>query len=176
MNMKNLEVKISEEIHGKGLFSMKNFKKGERIQYITGKVVTKISESKEDTFSMSTWYGLTKSKWIDPEDGIFAFLNHCCEPNAAIVGTKTLIALKDIKKGEEVSIDYSMTDADELWEMDCLCGVKTCRKVIRSIHNLPHHVFENHMPHIPKYFQREYLRNLNKNGVQLKSTNKDKNG
>ena len=110
--MKKLEVKNKSKIHGRGLFACEEIKIGDRIQYVTGRLVRKISKNKEDTHDMATWYGVSKSKWIDPEDTIFAFLNHSCEPNCAIVGTKTVIALKDIKLGEEITINYSMKDSD----------------------------------------------------------------
>lgn len=155
--MKKLEVKNKSQIHGRGLFACEDIKKGERVQFVTGNVVYKIAKSKEDTHDMATWYGISKSKWIDPGSTIFAFLNHSCEPNCAIVGTKTLISIKNIKAGEEISIDYSMTDSDPFWEMNCLCGSRKCRGTIKSIQFLPKKTFDSHMPNIPRYFQKLYF-------------------
>lgn len=146
-------------IQGKGIYADEDIKTGELIQYISGKKVKKLPKDKNDSLSIPNWFGLSRQYWIDPEEGPFRYLNHSCEPNAAIKGTKSLVAMKPIKKGQEITMDYSMTDADPLWEMDCLCGTKSCRHTIRSIHSVSPEVFKSHMPYIPRYFQRVYLRN-----------------
>lgn len=156
--MKKLLVQQSR-INNKGIFAAEPIKKGERITFIAGKREKKISKTKNEALSIPNWFGVGRAIWIDPGDTIFRYLNHSCDPNAAIIGTKTLVAMQDIKRGEEVSIDYSMTDADPLWEMSCSCGAVSCRNVIRSIQFVPIPVFKKHMPFIPRYFQRVYFRN-----------------
>ena len=164
--MKKLIVK-SSPIDGKGLFADEDIKKGEFIQYITGKRVKKVATSKDDGYEeMKNWYGVGKSIWIDPEGTHFAYLNHSCEPSTAIGGTKSLVALKDIKCGEEITIDYSVTDPDPLWEMKCACNTPTCRKIIRSIEYVPTEVFRKHFPNVPRYFQKRYIRHYIKSKVE----------
>ena len=158
LSMKKIYVGKSK-INGKGIFAEEKIRKGELIQYITGKKVKKLPKSKEDSLSIPTWFGLSRGYWMDPEEGPFRFLNHSCNPNAAISGTKSLVAMKDIGKDEEITLDYSMTDADPLWEMPCACKSKRCRHIIRSIQYVPKGVFKRHMPYVPRYFQRLYLRN-----------------
>ncbi len=145
-------------VHKRGIFVGEPVRKGELIQYIVGKKVKKLPKTKEESLSIPTWFGLSRHIWMDPGKSPFQYLNHSCEPNAAISGTKSLIAIKNIQQDEEVSIDYSMTDSDQLWEMKCECGTTECRGTIRSIHTVPTKVFKHHMPHIPRYFQRVYLR------------------
>ena len=41
----------------------------------------------------------------------------------------SFVAIRDIAAGEELTIDYAMTD-DEPYEMECQCGSETCRKLI----------------------------------------------
>ena len=43
-----------------------------------------------------------------------------------------MTATRDIKKGEEVTYDYAMTDADYDYSFKCNCGSKDCRKVITT--------------------------------------------
>ncbi len=155
--MKKIEVKNSL-INGSGLFATQDIKKDVRISYIAGKQAIKLPKTVEEALSIPNWFGLSRMFWIDPEGTPFQYLNHSCEPNAAIVGRKTLVAMRNIKKGEEITIDYSMTDADPIWFMDCDCKSKVCRKKITSIHSVPTKIFEQHMPYIPKYFQRVYFR------------------
>ncbi len=166
ISMKKLSIQKSG-IDGKGLFVLEDVKKDEFIHYIEGKRVRKIPLNKLDgQGEMRNWYGVGKSIWIDPEGTNFDFLNHSCDPNAAIKGTKSLVALRDIKIGEELTIDYSITDPDPLWEMPCLCGADNCRKLIRSIEHLPSDVFKKHFPNIPRYFQKVYIRHYIKSKVE----------
>lgn len=54
-------------------------------------------------------------------------VNHSCEPNAGMRGQITLVAMRPIAAGEEIVMDYAMTDASPFWEFDCLCGASACR-------------------------------------------------
>jgi hypothetical protein len=68
------------------------------------------------------------------------FVNHCCEPNAGmrIDGTEVrLIAIKEIKPGQQISFDYSTTMDEDDFEFDCLCGSPNCRGKIRDFKHLP---------------------------------------
>jgi hypothetical protein len=56
-------------------------------------------------------------------------LNHSCEPNLGLQGQVVFVAMRGIAAGEELTIDYAMTD-DEPYEMECQCGSGTCRKLI----------------------------------------------
>jgi hypothetical protein len=146
------------EIHGKGLFAGEPIKRGERIQYINGKKEKKVPKSASDSKAIGNWIGMGKFTWINTKNTPFRFINHSCDPNAAISGIKTVVAMRDIAKDEEIAIDYSMTDADQHWSIACDCGSKDCRKIIRAIYTVPPQVFEKHMPYIPRFFQRVYLR------------------
>jgi len=144
-------------IHGKGVFADEDVRKGNQIQPIQGRIVYKEPHNAHESDIIANWVGVGKNRWIIPEEP-FLFLNHSCEPSAAIVGTRLLVALKNIKEGEEITMDYSLTDADPHWQLYCRCGAKDCRKQIGPIQMLPKAVFEKYMPNIPHYFQRQYKR------------------
>lgn len=156
--MKKISVRESG-IHGNGLFADEDIKQGERIQYINGKREKRVTKNETDSREIEHWIGTGKFSWINTEGTPFRYINHSCDPNAAIAGIKTVVALEEIKAGEEVTIDYSMTDADPYWNITCHCGTKTCRKDIRAIYTVPQEVFRRHMPYVPRYFQRAYIRN-----------------
>ncbi len=64
-------------------------------------------------------------------DGIFK-INHSCEPNAGFAGQITLVAMRDINEGEEITYDYAMTDIEtekeDAWETEtCICNTTSCR-------------------------------------------------
>lgn len=58
------------------------------------------------------------------------FLNHSCSPNVGVRGEITFVAMRDIKVGEELTIDYAMIENEDYPEMKCNCGARNCRKVI----------------------------------------------
>eukprot|EP01114_Cavostelium_apophysatum_P010980 TRINITY_DN2513_c0_g1_i2.p1 TRINITY_DN2513_c0_g1~~TRINITY_DN2513_c0_g1_i2.p1 ORF type:complete len:182 (+),score=15.32 TRINITY_DN2513_c0_g1_i2:113-658(+) len=63
------------------------------------------------------------------------YVNHCCDGNMWYdpVGESDyqLIAIRDIKKGEELTYDYALTEADDTFLIpNCLCGKSACRKTI----------------------------------------------
>ncbi len=156
---KNLHVGKSD-IHGKGIFCSTDIKKGEHIAFISGTLKRFKSKSSNEASSIPTWYGINKSTWIDPGKGIFSFFNHSCDPNTAIIGTKKVVARRDIPAGTELTFDYSFTDADINWTLSdsCTCGSKNCRKIIRSIQNLSPATVKAHYPLIPKYFLNLYIK------------------
>lgn len=164
--MKHIYVGTSA-ISGRGVCIVENIKKGETIAFIKGKMKFKVNEGPEDTFSNPDWVGITKNQWIDPEKP-YKFLNHSCNPSASIKGRVTLVALRDIKEGEEITIDYSITECDDLWEMKCACGEKNCRKVVHPIQRLPEKQFKKYLPYIPTYFRDLYFR-THRNIVLAKS-------
>lgn len=57
-------------------------------------------------------------------------INHSCEPNVGLSGQITLIAMRDIEVGEEVTYDYAMSDGSEIDEFRCECGTPTCRGIV----------------------------------------------
>jgi len=152
--------------HGKGLFAARDIDKDERISYILGKIVERLPKTRGDSKKMRTWFGISRRLWINPERTAFKYLNHSCEPNAGIIGRKTLVAMQQIKKGIEITIDYSMSDADPYLAMNCHCGARLCRKIIRPIQALSPDVYHRHMPYIPRYFQQLYLRSYSDWGLK----------
>lgn len=147
----------SSKINGKGVCAGENIKKGDIIQYIKGEAKFLTIRSKKDSLSYPDWIGIGKNKWIDP-DYPNQYLNHSCNPNSGIKGRLTMVAIRNIKEGEEITIDYSIIEGDDLWEMKCTCGEKNCRKVIRSIRYIPRRQFKKYLPYVPTYFKDLYTK------------------
>lgn len=157
-NHRNISVAKSP-IDGAGIFAKRDFKKGETIAVIKGKEIFHVVKDKKTSALGPDWIGIGRNRWIDPNP-LFQPLNHSCNPSAGIKGSRTLVALRSIKKGEEVTIDYSITEEDLLWELHtaCRCGSKNCRKTIKSIQTLPRRIFDQYTPYIGTHFQNAYLR------------------
>jgi uncharacterized protein len=56
--------------------------------------------------------------------------NHSCNPNLGFFGQIGLVALRDIKSGEELTFDYAMSDGGPYDEFECNCGSPNCRRNI----------------------------------------------
>lgn len=157
--MNNNKEKIyigKSDLHGKGIFASIDIKKGETVFIMKGnKVKFLINNKKQAKIAGLNWVGFGKNEWIDPLKHCI-FFNHSCNPNAGIKGHVRFVALRNIKKGEEVLFDYSLNEADIFWSIKCSCKNKQCRKTVKSIQFLPQKTFENYKTYVPKYFQKVY--------------------
>ncbi|MFA6076941.1 MAG: SET domain-containing protein-lysine N-methyltransferase [Candidatus Paceibacterota bacterium] len=152
-----MKIYIGEsKTHGKGIFAKGDIKKGEIVFIIKGKKVHFLIDSEESAkVAGFNWIGVGKNEWIDPVKYALYF-NHSCNPNSAVKGKVTVVALCNIKKGEEVTFDYSFDEADIFWNIKCNCGSKNCRKIIKSVQFLPKKTFNHSIQHMPKYFRRVF--------------------
>ncbi|MCX6749683.1 MAG: SET domain-containing protein [Candidatus Pacearchaeota archaeon] len=149
--MKNiLEIKKSK-VSGKGVFADNNINKFQTICFLEGEVmnikemIKRVDDEKERG---SDSLGIDDEVYLDLDELSRTF-NHSCNPNAFIMGKNELVALKNIKKGEEITYDYSTTmndneekiknegDGGELWTCKCRCGSDNCRNVIDQFKTLP---------------------------------------
>jgi len=114
-------------IHGAGMIAGRRFEAGETVWQLTGKpVFGAVTESGPN------YIGIGPDVWIDP-DLPFDHINHHCAPNAAFGQRRRLVALRPIAPHEEITMDYSTTEADAAWAMACSCGAESCRKMLYSI-------------------------------------------
>jgi hypothetical protein len=143
----NLIIKESR-ISGKGVFADRGFRKFEHICFLTGRLETlpEMLISTEDEQEGSDPLGVDDELYIKLDELPRNF-NHSCNPNAFIRGRNELVALKDIKKGEEITWDYSTSmndnkekinaDGSELWTCECNCTSTSCRGIIDQFKTLP---------------------------------------
>lgn len=133
-NYKNIGVEKTR--NGYGIFAKKDFSKGEEIFEINGKLMTLYEDEIIDKKIRDNAFRFSKDKYISPQGEIGDFLNHSCNPNSGIIKTGSklfLIAVRNIKRGEEITMDYSTIIADDdIWEMNCNCGEKECRSTIKN--------------------------------------------
>jgi len=69
-------------------------------------------------------------------NGLARFANHSCSPNAGIKGSFEIVAMRDIKAGEEITWDYDMSE-DTFWCMECRCESPDCRGMVAGYRFLP---------------------------------------
>lgn len=117
----------NSDIHGRGAHAGQGFSAGDVIWTMTGKPVFHSSSSDQPNL-----VGVSPTMWIDP-DAPISHMNHSCAPNAAFGPKFQLIALSPIYAHEEITFDYSTTEADPHWGMDCACAAPACRQHLRAI-------------------------------------------
>ncbi len=155
--MKKLYVDKSNII-GKGLFTHKSFKKNDFISYIDGPIFVIRKYTPNLSKETLNWIGVGRFSWINTDASQYRFINHSCDPNAAQITNRKVIAIKDIPADTELTIDYSLTESEEDWKIEnCTCGTASCRKKIQAIMKLPKGVFNQKKRYIPKKFQSIYL-------------------
>jgi len=144
-------------IAGRGVFAEQDFKKGEIIFKPRGATIK--YPSAPDWRIGANWFNVGPNTWRIADRGtLWNFLNHSCEPNAILKGSTAVVALHPIKTSQEVTIDYSSTEASSSqMKMTCHCQSPSCRRVIRSIQYLPEKLFRKYQRYIMPFLRKEYL-------------------
>jgi len=141
---------------GKGIFAKKNIKKDEII-FVAKGTIKKGGYSSDCYTEGPNWVALGKNIWLSSfPNNPLRYINHSCSPNAGLKGRVTVVAMKKIKKNEQITIDYSITEADPFWKMKCNCGQKNCRKIIKSIRFLSPSLFKKYKKYTPRFLRKEY--------------------
>ena len=144
------------KINGKGIFASENIKKNETICFLKGKeknipqIKKEYLEGKE---KINDPLQIKEDTYIDIEKP-YLYFNHSCNPNAGIREKNELFAIKNIKKEEEITFDYSTTSWEKDWglkdekefAMKCNCNSKNCRKIIKDF------------PYLDKKSKQKYLK------------------
>lgn len=122
--IKNIIIKKSK-INKSGVFATKNFEKGEIVLKWNPEILKKLEIEKLRNNQKHYIEKAGKNKYFlmqAPEK----FVNHSCEANTRVKNNCD-VAVRDIKKGEEITSDYGKGG---LVFFECKCGSKNCRGVI----------------------------------------------
>ncbi|CAI5503094.1 unnamed protein product [Closterium sp. Naga37s-1] len=122
----------------KGMFALASVRRGEPLLVFAGKLVglDYLLGSDERTRELSLrvndhlWQVPHPTRGPETPD----FINHSCDPNCGLEDSVTVVALRDIVQGEELSIDYGSTNAGVVRtssdNFSCHCGASICRGVV----------------------------------------------
>lgn len=126
MHYRNLGLSVRKTQIGQGVFATKTFRKGQSIGAMQGQIIT--GDDYDPAYVVDITGGV-----FDPA-APWRYLNHCCEPNAQLFEEEAtarkppsivVVALKTVRRGDQVTIDYGWP-ADE-FSLRCLCGAAACR-------------------------------------------------
>ena len=123
-------------IAGYGIYANRNIRKGEIIfkgegraqRIITNRFVEKYWNEDEKLHFRRYAYPISDEVFIlwDDDPSEWAPQNHCCTPNTEFDGLNVL-AINDISKGQELTLDYANFLDEHMETFDCQCGTKLCR-------------------------------------------------
>lgn len=131
-----IEIRNSK-LGGKGMFAIEDIKKGEKVVIWGGKWGKDYVDKQGAQKARAE--GKHIMQWDDdlfdveiPGDSPGYFINHSCDPNIWMTDAFTLVARRNIKRGNEITTDYALMEADEEFVMKwkCRCGLPNCRKTI----------------------------------------------
>lgn len=130
---------------GAGIFARSNIKSGERVIVFGGFAIAiteliKLRDNRDPTYDLAITVGYQVADDIvytpihRDQFSIAEYLNHSCDPNCGFKGQLDLVAIRSIKRGEEISIDYAMaiTTPLLLFKTRCMCNAAACRKRLTS--------------------------------------------
>jgi hypothetical protein len=124
----------SSPIHGRGLFAIDEFQRGEIVCVKGGYVFTRATLAELAPVLGPAEIQIADDLFIGPlsadeREGAMIFSNHSCDPNIGVQGQIVFVALRPIAPGEELTHDWATTDDDD-YSIPCRCGSKDCRGTI----------------------------------------------
>jgi hypothetical protein len=125
-------------VHGRGLFAARALPKGAKVMQYKGERVTKKEGNRRTdaqwaqgrvyTFELSRRFDLDGS----PRSNVARLANFSCDPNCESENEDGrriwIVAVRPIKKGEEITYDYNFPLVEP--PPVCKCGAKSCRGYI----------------------------------------------
>ena len=152
---------------GLGVFSTADISKGELVIMYGGRVLTgaqlqllptsedMVVQVEEDLFFVAIDWN---------ELGIGERINHSCDPNVGFSGQMSVVAMRDISAGEEITMDYALCDGRESFYLRCACGEALCRKTIRGSDwqrgDLQAKYYEYFQPFLQRRISRNFSRRV----------------
>ncbi len=128
-------VKVAKsKIAGKGAYALQRIPARKKIGDLGGVIITmkeamRLIKNLKVINLVELDNDLALNASANPND--MRFINHSCGPNTYLRVMKDRVefyALRDIKKGEELSCDYGETHHEG--KLPCKCGAKNCRGFI----------------------------------------------
>lgn len=129
----------------KGLFALVSIGRGEILIDLNG----------EDTLLSPTRRSLQigNGRHVVGREGTVGYLNHSCEPNTFLDFRCLCVrALKDIRAGEEIGINYAATEYEMHHSFRCECGSPACLRTIAGFKFLTRDQQLYLKPYLAPYF------------------------
>jgi SET domain-containing protein len=134
-----VEVRASP-IEGEGVFARDDIATGTALLRLGGRLVTTaeldalIAEADADPAApyVDTFTVYEDAHVVLPPGTPAHYGNHSCDPNLWYADAYTFVTRRDVRAGEELTIDYATISGADGLLMSCACGVPGCRGEITS--------------------------------------------
>jgi uncharacterized protein len=139
-----VERREGSDIEGVGLFATDDIEEGSLIAIKQGRVISDREVKDNSEVIQGSQQQISANQFIagltaEEVDKNLVGYNHSCDPNAKVVLFKgqplsLLVARKPIKAGEEVTVDYSVSQKTETHLLRvCRCGAADCRGYVAPL-------------------------------------------
>ena len=130
---KKTEVRKSTK-QGSGFFAIEDIEKDEIVAIRSGHIVELEEAIRLDKEVGDFSLQLSENHFLCPStnaelDQIALYINHSCDPNVGMDGQINYVAMREIKAGEELCLDYAVAMNTE-YELKCNCASGNCRGII----------------------------------------------
>lgn len=130
----NTELKLIDEQVGYGVFATSDIPEG-TIVYVKDSLELSISPTDYLMHSEDMKEVIEKYSYIDEKGNriiswdFAKYVNHCCNCNSISTGYGFEIAIREIKRGEQITDEYGIFNLVK--PMTLVCGEENCRKEIK---------------------------------------------
>jgi len=131
-------------IAGFGIYSTRNIRKGdvvfwgeEKAQRIVTRRFVEKTWTEEQKLNFRRYaYAISDEVFVlwDEDPSEWAPQNHSCDANTGLDGLN-VVALRNISRNEELTLDYSQFLDENMEPFQCKCGSPNCRGLIRGVLN-----------------------------------------
>lgn len=120
---------------GIGVFAKRALLAGELVASFDGEIY--IGVTADDFPDHAQDYAIQfEETRVRDSKGIARYVNHSCDPNCGIVERFSIVTMKPVAEGEELTWDYDMSENSD-WSMRCRCGSANCRRLVMGYRYLP---------------------------------------
>lgn len=119
--------KQHSQIHGVGIFTSRKILKGESFYTVPLDTIV--------CFPIAKHAYIGDNIFVDDKE-VLNWVNHSCDPNTIfeIKNRKPkLVAKKNIKQGDEITVDYELTEIGGQNKIKCTCSSLNCRGFFKII-------------------------------------------
>lgn len=131
-------------IAGFGIYATRNIRKGDIIftgeekaqRIVTRRFVEKNWDEEQQLHFRRYAYALSEEVFVlwDEDPSEWAPQNHSCDANTGLDGLN-VIALRNISRNEELTLDYSQFLNETMEPFECKCGSVNCKGEIKGVLN-----------------------------------------
>jgi uncharacterized protein len=91
-------------------------------------------------------------RYLVPRPGSAGWsINHSCDPNCWIRGERSIETMREVRRGEELTFDYSTNVGWGDYSMACECGARNCRGVVKCYRRLSEELKRRYEGHVSPY-------------------------